>query len=113
MTGNSSAHSVVSASALARALSGAAVVLYALITITPLLWIFLTSFKTPGNSVAYPPKILSEPTIKGYCNLFTFRSRQNPDYIAHLPPAGGRCDLLARSHNMVITRASKTPGQLV
>src|SRR5260370_105424 len=49
MTGNSSAHSVVSASALARALSGAAVVLYALITITPLLWIFLTSFKTPAK----------------------------------------------------------------
>src|SRR5260370_17985214 len=113
MTGNSSAHSVVSASALARALSGAAVVLNALITITPLLWIFLTSFKTPGDSVAYPPKILSEPTVEGYGTLLTFRSRQDPDYIAHLPPPTGRCDRLARSHGMVIAGASKTPGRLV
>src|SRR5258708_12461350 len=102
MIGNSTAHSVVSASALSRALSGAAVVLYALITITPLLWIFLTSFKTPGDSVAYPPKILSEPTVEGYCNLFTFRSRQDPAYIAHLPPPRGRCSLLARSPALFI-----------
>src|SRR5260370_17138821 len=109
MTGNSSAHSVVSASALARALSGAAVVLYALITITPLLWIFLTSFKTPGDSVAYPPKILSEPTVEGYCNLFTFHSRQDPDYIAHLPPPTARCDRLGPSPVIVSPVAAKPP----
>jgi len=97
MIGKSTAHSVVEASAVSRALSGTVVVLYALITITPLLWIFLTSFKTPSDSVAYPPKVLSEPTVEGYCNLFTFHSRQDPDYIAHLPPPTGRCDLLARS----------------
>src|SRR5882762_8036375 len=113
MIGKSTAHSVVEASAVSRALSGTVVVLYALITITPLLWIFLTSFKTPSDSVAYPPKVLSEPTVEGYCNLFTFHSRQDPDYIAHLPPPTGRCDRLARSHGMVIAGASKTPGRLV
>ena len=113
MIGKSTAHSVVEASAVSRALSGTVVVLYALITITPLLWIFLTSFKTPSDSVAYPPKVLSEPTVEGYCNLFTFHSRQDPDYIAHLPPPTGRCDLLARSRGMVIAGASKTPGRLV
>ncbi len=113
MSGKSTAHSVVEASAVSRALSGAVVVLYALITITPLLWIFLTSFKTPSDSVAYPPKVLSQPTLEGYCNLFTFHSRQDPDYIAHLPPPTGRCDRLARSRGMVIAGASKTPGRLV
>jgi multiple sugar transport system permease protein len=113
MIGKSTAHSVVEASAVSRALSGTIVVLYALITITPLLWIFLTSFKTPSDSVAYPPKILSEPTVEGYCNLFTFHSRQDPDYIAHLPPPSGRCDRLARFRGMVIAGASKTPGRLV
>src|SRR5258708_38906581 len=83
MIGKSTAHSVVEASAVSRALSGTVVVLYALITITPLLWIFLTSFKTPTDSVAYPPKILSAPAVEGYCNLVTFHSRQDPDYIAH------------------------------
>src|SRR6202163_2762176 len=113
MIGKSTAHSVVEASAVSRALSGTVVVLYALIAITPLLWIFLTSFKTPSDSVAYPPKVLSEPTVEGYCNLFTFHSRQDPDYIAHLPPPTGRCDRLARSRGMVIAGASKTPGRLV
>src|ERR1700682_2634240 len=112
MIGKSTAHSVVEASAVSRALSGTVVVLYALIAITPLLWIFLTSFKTPSDSVAYPPKVLSEPTVEGYCNLFTFHSRQDPDYIAHLPPPTGRCDRLARSRGMVIAGASKTPGRL-
>src|SRR6202163_215565 len=113
MIGKSTAHSVVEASAVSRALSGTVVVLYALIAITPLLWIFLTSFKTPSDSVAYPPKVLSEPTVEGYCNLFTFHSRQDPDYIARLPPPTGRCDRLARSRGMVIAGASKTPGRLV
>src|ERR1700681_2193775 len=97
MIGKSTAHSVVEASAVSRALSGTVVVLYALIAITPLLWIFLTSFKTPSDSVAYPPKVLSEPTVEGYCNLFTIHSRQDPGYIAHLPPPAGRCDRRARA----------------
>ena len=63
------------------------VVAYALITIMPLLWIFLTGFKTPPDSIAYPPKILFEPSLEGYVNLFTTRSRQTPEYMASLPPA--------------------------
>src|SRR5258708_10893672 len=113
MIGKATAHSVVEASAVSRALSGSVVVLYALITITPLLWIFLTSIKTPSDSVSYPPKVFSEPTVEGYCNLFTFHSRQDPEYIAHLPPPIGRCDRLARSRGMVIAGASKTPGRLL
>jgi ABC-type glycerol-3-phosphate transport system permease component len=40
---------------------------YALITMLPLVWIFLTGFKTPPDSIAYPPKILFEPSLEGYC----------------------------------------------
>ena len=50
--------------------------LYALITMVPLVWIFLTSIKTPPDSISYPPKVLFKPSIEGYCNLFTTRSRQ-------------------------------------
>jgi len=63
--------------------------------------------------VAYPPKVLSEPTVEGYCNLFNISFAAGSDYIAHLPPPTGRCDLLARSRGMVIAGASKTPGRLV
>ena len=60
--------------------------LYALVTMVPLAWIVLTGFKTPPDSISYPPKVLFEPSIEGYCNLFTTRSRQTQEYIAALPP---------------------------
>ena len=90
-----------------RRLSAAVVVLYALITMVPLLWIVLTGFKTPPDSIAYPPKIVFEPSLEGYVNLFTTRTRQTPEYIASLPPAETWYDRLVRSRSMVIAGPSK------
>ena len=59
MTSAATAHSVVDASARTKWISGIVVVIYALVTITPLLWIFLTGFKTSADAVAYPPKVFS------------------------------------------------------
>ena len=59
MIAHATAHSVVEASSPAKWMSGAVVAAYALLTITPLVWIFLTSFKTPTDSIAYPPKVIS------------------------------------------------------
>ena len=60
----------------------------------PLFWIFLTGFKTPPDSISYPPKVVFEPSLEGYVNLFTTRSRQTPEYIAE--PAAA-ADLVRRS----------------
>ncbi len=79
------AHSVVAPTPMARRVSGTIVIVYALITMIPLAWIVLTSFKTPPDSIAYPPKVLFTPSLEGYCNLFTTRSRQTEEYIAALP----------------------------
>ena len=106
MTGITHAHSVVQPSQLSQRIAGAIVVLYAVITMVPLAWIFLTGFKSGPDSIAYPPKIFFEPSAEGYCNLFTTRSRQTPDYIAQLPPATGVCDAFARTNNMVVVGAS-------
>ena len=46
------------------------------------------------------------PSLEGYCNLFTTRSRQTPEYIAALPPAQNECDQIVRSRNMVIAGPS-------
>lgn len=113
MKAPATAHSVVEASARSKWISGAIVIAYALLTITPLLWIVLTSFKTPTDSIAYPPKVISEPSFEGYCNLFTIRSRQASEYMASLPPATGYCDKVAREREMVIAGPSKTPGRLM
>ena len=113
MNRTSSAHSVVEASQRVKWLCGIVVVAYALITITPLLWIFLTGFKTPQDAISYPPKVFSELSLEGYCNLFTIRSRQTPEFMAKLPPPDGYCERLARERNMVIAGPSKTPGRLM
>lgn len=55
--------------------AGMLVVCYALITMLPLLWIVATGFKSSTDSIAYPPKILFEPTVEGYVNVFTTQTR--------------------------------------
>ncbi|OBZ95184.1 sugar ABC transporter permease [Pararhizobium polonicum] len=106
MSSVNSAHSVVEPSLTTKRIAGAIVILYALITMVPLAWIFLTSIKSPPDSISYPPKILFSPTLEGYCNLFTTRTRQTPDYIAALPAPTSTCDEVTRKRNMVIAGPS-------
>jgi len=105
--GKAVAHSVAESSPGLRRLAGLVVVLYALVTMIPLVWILLTSFKTPPDSISYPPKVVFEPSLEGYVNLFTNRSRQTPEYMASLPPPETWYDKLVRSRNMVITGPSR------
>ncbi|MFM9845206.1 MAG: carbohydrate ABC transporter permease [Dongiaceae bacterium] len=107
MTGLSTAHSVVEPRRVTRWVAGAAVILYALITILPLVWIVMTGFKTPPDSISYPPKVVFDPTLEGFCNLFTTRTRQTDEYIASLPPPEGICDQIVRERDMVIAGPSK------
>jgi multiple sugar transport system permease protein len=104
--GLTTAHSVVEPSSTAKRVAMALVIVYALVSMVPLLWIFLTGLKSPPDSISYPPKLLFTPTIEGYCNLFTTRSRQTPDYLASLPPPSGRCEQIARDRNMVVAGRS-------
>jgi len=93
-----------------RTFASLVVVVYAIVALVPLFWIGLTSIKTPPDSISYPPKVVPfyhfEPSIEGFCNLFTTRSRQTSEYIAALPPSQNRCDDVARQRSMVIVGAS-------
>ncbi len=106
MSGKTSAHSVVEPKSSTKWIAGTLVLAYALISMIPLFWIFVTGLKSPPDSISYPPKIVFQPTLEGYCNLFTTRTRQTPDYIEALPPATETCDEITRSRNMVIAGAS-------
>ena len=103
---SATAHSVVEPSTVSKRIAGSVVVVYALVSMIPLFWILATSFKTPPDSIAYPPKVLFTPSIEGYCNLFTTRTRQTAEYIASLPPAETFCDETTRKRNMVIAGPS-------
>jgi multiple sugar transport system permease protein len=106
MSNATSAHSVVEPSSTSKRIAGAIVILYAIITMVPLAWIFMTSFKSPPDSISYPPKLTFTPTLEGYCNLFTTRTRQTPEYIQSLGPPQSTCDEITRDRNMVIAGAS-------
>ena len=43
--------------------------------ILPLLWIVATAFKSQSDAIAYPPKVIFQPTLEGFVNLFTVRTR--------------------------------------
>jgi multiple sugar transport system permease protein len=107
------AHSVAESSSLSKTIGGIVVAAYAIITILPLVWIFLTGFKTPPDSISYPPKIIFEPSVEGYVNLFTTRSRQTPEFLASLPPPQTWYERLVRSRNMVIAGPSKVVPRFI
>ena len=100
------AHSIVAPTPVARRVAAALVIAYALISIIPLVWIVLTGFKSPPDSISYPPKMIFTPTLEGYVNLFTTRTRQTPEFMASLPPAETWYDALVRKRNMVIAGPS-------
>ncbi|MEP7239867.1 MAG: carbohydrate ABC transporter permease [Devosia sp.] len=100
------AHSVVAPTPLSKRIAATLVIAYAVVTLIPLLWIFATSFKTPSDSIAYPPKLLFNPTVEGYCNLFTTRTHQTEEYIATLPPASSLCEDISHKRDMVIAGPS-------
>lgn len=104
---STAAHSVVTPGVWSKRLAALVVVGYALVTLVPLLWIFMTGFKTPADSISYPPKVFFEPSLEGYVNLFTTRTRQTPEYMASLPPPQTWYEELVRSREMVIAGPSK------
>ena len=106
-TARSPARTPLEPTAFSRRLAALLVISYALVALIPMVWIFLTGFKTPTDSIAYPPKVFFEPSLEGYVNLFTNRSRQTPEYMASLPPAETWYDELVRGRNMVITGPSR------
>ncbi|MGR3455651.1 carbohydrate ABC transporter permease [Pseudooceanicola sp.] len=98
--------SVTAATRPQKWIAGTLVVGYALITILPLLWIIATGFKSPSDAIAYPPKILFEPTLEGYVNLFTTRTRQTAEFLAQNPPETWYEAIVAK-YDMVIVGPSR------
>ena len=87
--------------------AGLLVVTYAIITLLPLVWIIATGFKTPDDAIAYPPKVLFDPTLEGYVNLFTTQTRASAEQLAALPEPSTWYEKIVRDNGMVIAGASR------
>lgn len=87
-------------------LAGILVAAYAILTLLPLLWILSTGFKSPADSIAYPPKLVFQPTLEGYVNLFTTQTRQTEEFLANHPPSNWY-ERLVHEKGMVIAGPSR------
>lgn len=102
-----SAHSVTEPSPASKWFAGILVGLYAVITLLPLLWIISTSFKSGPDSISYPPKVVFQPTLEGYVNLFTTQSRPSAEDLAKLPAPTTWYDKITRERGMIISGPSR------
>jgi multiple sugar transport system permease protein len=102
-----SAYSVTEPSRASKWLAGILVVAYAFITLLPLVWIISTGFKSGPDSISYPPKVIFEPSLEGYVNLFTTRTRIAAEDFAALPPPDTWYDEVVREDGMVIAGPSR------
>ena len=100
-------YSVTEPSNRQKWIAGGLVISYALLTMLPLLWIIATGFKSPADAIAYPPKVLFSPTLEGYVNLFTSRTRVDPDTLAALGEPATWYERIVRQYDMVITGPSR------
>jgi multiple sugar transport system permease protein len=96
-----------------KRVAAAVVIAYAIVSTTPLAWIVMTAFKSASDSIAYPPELLFEPSLEGFCNLFTTQSRQTAEYIAAAAPQAGVCEGVARERGMVIVGQSNFTPRFV
>ena len=93
--------------------AGILVVSYALITLLPLVWIIVTGFKSPTDSISYPPKVLFEPTLEGYVNLFTTQTRASSEVLAARGDPTTWYDQIVAEKDMVIVGPSKFPERFL
>ena len=100
-------HSPLEPTALAKWFAGIVVIGYAVVSLVPLAWIFMTSFRTPEDAIAYPPKVIAQPSLIGYVNLFTTRSRVSADELKALPPASTWYEGLVREQQMILAGPSR------
>ncbi len=102
-----SGFSVTKPSKRQKWIAGLLVVSYALITLMPLLWVIATGFKSPADSIAYPPKVIFQPSLEGYVNLFTTQTRITPDMVETLAPPEKWYEKIVRDKDMMIAGPSR------
>lgn len=65
-----------------QAIRASVVIMLAALTLTPVVWMSMTAFKSYPDAVASPPKVVFEPTMEGIITLLTRRRDLKPDEVA-------------------------------
>jgi multiple sugar transport system permease protein len=104
---NTTVHSPLEPSARSKWFAGIVVIAYAVVSLIPLAWIFMTGFRTPQDAIAYPPKVVAAPSLVGYVDLFTTRSRVSVEELVALPPPATWYEGLVREQQMILAGPSR------
>lgn len=99
--------SVTEPSSRMKWFAGILVVGYALITLLPLVWIIGTGFKSPSDAISYPPKVIFQPSLEGYVNLFTERTRATESMLEEAGPPQTWYDQIVRDQGSIISGPSR------
>ena len=102
-----SSYSVTEPGRASKLIAAILVSLYVVVTLVPLLWIISTSFKSGPDSISYPPKVIFEPSLEGYVNLFTTQTRLTAEELANPVPADTWYDQVAQDNGMAIVGPSR------
>ncbi len=65
------------ATRLVQAIRIVLAVVYAILSLLPVLWIGMTAFKSRPDATAVPPKVIFKPTLEGFVSLLTDRAILN------------------------------------
>jgi len=98
-------------SSFSRKSAAIIIIIYCIISLIPIVWMVMTSFKSANDAVSYPPLVYFDPSFEGWVNLFTQRSRQSQEYLDSLPPPETWYEELVRSRQMVIAGPSRFLGR--
>lgn len=104
---NRQLHSPMDPSPRSRLIAAVLVITYAVLSLIPLAWIFMTSVRTPEDAIAYPPKVIATPSEVGFVNLFTTRSRVSADELAALPLPANWVERTVREQQMILSGPSR------
>jgi len=74
--------------------------LISIISLLPVYWMFITSFKQSIDTITYPPKFIFNPTLSNYIAVFT-------------APLGGQITLIYRLANSLIASISAVVASLI
>lgn len=105
--------SITEASSRQKWISGIIVIGYSLITLLPLLWIIATGFKSSADSIAYPPKVVFNPTVEGYVNLFTTQTRLSAEAAAEPTDELAWFEQIVREKGNTIIGPSRFSGRFL
>jgi len=104
---NTTVHHPLEPSTGSKWFAAVVVIGYALVSLIPLVWIVMTSLRTPQDAIAYPPKVVAQISAIGYVDLFTTRSRVGVEELAKLPPPTTWYEKLIREQQMILAGPSR------